>query len=121
MKHYIVNQPHFNKTKQSKKSLQPRILYLANLSFRNEGEIKTLPHRKLPGGSVVKNPPANAGDIGSILCPESKIPHATGKLSPRATTTDAHVSHSPCSATRETTAMRRPSTTTRVQHPTGHN
>ena len=26
--------------------------------------------RDFPGGSVVKNPPANAGDTGSILAPE---------------------------------------------------
>ena len=39
-----------------------------------------------PGGSVVKNPPASAGDTGSI--PDSgKIPHAAEQLSPWATTT----------------------------------
>ena len=62
-----------------------------------------------PGGTVVKNPPANAGDTGSILglgrshMPRSKkarVPqllslHARVRepqlLSPRATTTEAHV------------------------------
>ena len=41
---------------------------------------------KLPdGGAVVKNPPANAGDMGSS--PRSgKIPHAAEQLSPCATT-----------------------------------
>ena len=28
---------------------------------------KTRDNRDFPGGSVVKNPPANAGDMGSIL------------------------------------------------------
>ena len=28
-----------------------------------------------PGGSVVKNPPANAGDVGSILGGGHGIPH----------------------------------------------
>ena len=40
-----------------------------------------------PGGAVVKNPPANAGDTGSK--PRSgKIPHAAEQLSPCATTTE---------------------------------
>ena len=41
-----------------------------------------------PGGPVVKNPPSNAGDVGSIPGWGAKIPHATGQLSPRATTTE---------------------------------
>ena len=46
----------------------------------------------LPGGPVVKNPPSNAGDVGSIPGQGTKIPHATGQLSPRATTTEpAHL------------------------------
>ena len=36
-----------------------------------------------PGGPVVKNPPSNAGDAGSIPGRGTKIPHATGQLSPR--------------------------------------
>ena len=43
---------------------------------------KTL-HQDLPGGAVVTNPPANAGDTGS-----SPGPHATEQLSPCATTTE---------------------------------
>ena len=35
---------------------------------------------------MVKNPPSNAGDAGSILGQGTKIPHATGQLSPHATT-----------------------------------
>ena len=40
-----------------------------------------------PGGAVVKNPPANAGDIGSEPW-SGKIPHAAEQLSPCATTTE---------------------------------
>ena len=40
------------------------------------------------GGPVVKNPPANAGDMSSILGMGTKIPHATGQLSLCATTTE---------------------------------
>ena len=41
-----------------------------------------------PGGPVVKNPPSNAGDTGSIPGQGTKIPHATGQLSPHATTAE---------------------------------
>ena len=40
-----------------------------------------------PGGPVVKNPPYNAEDTDSIPGQGTKIPHAVGQLSPRATTT----------------------------------
>ena len=43
-----------------------------------------------PGGPVVKNPPSNAGDVGSIPGPGSKIPHATEQLSPYITTKTRH-------------------------------
>ena len=38
-----------------------------------------------PGGPVVKNLPSNAADVGSIPGWGTKIPHATGQLSPCAT------------------------------------
>ena len=42
-----------------------------------------------PGGPVVKNLPSNdAGDAGSISGWGTKIPQATGQVSPRATTTE---------------------------------
>ena len=41
-----------------------------------------------PGGPVVKNPPSNAGDTGSNPGRGTKIPHAMGQLSLRATTTE---------------------------------
>ena len=48
---------------------------------------KILQDRDFPGGTVVKNPPANAGDTG--LSPWSgKIPHAVEQLSPCITTTE---------------------------------
>jgi len=40
----------------------------------------------LPGGSAVKNPLANAGDMG--LIPDPEIPHAPEQLSLRSTTTE---------------------------------
>ena len=45
-------------------------------------------HRDFPGGPVVKNLPANAGDIGSILDVGIKIPLGVEQLSPRAGTTE---------------------------------
>ena len=53
------------------KNLQPRLLYPASISFRFDREIKTFTDKQklrelgFPGGAVVKNPPANAGDTGS--------------------------------------------------------
>ena len=44
--------------------------------------------RDFSGGPVVKNPPSNAGDESSIPGRETKIPHATGQLSPCAATTE---------------------------------
>ena len=50
-----------------------------------------------PGGTVVKNPPANAGDMGSSPgsgrshMPQSNKAHAPQLLSPCATATEAHV------------------------------
>ena len=41
-----------------------------------------------PGGPVVKNLPSNAGDTSWIPGQGTVIPHATGQLSPRATTTE---------------------------------
>ena len=44
-----------------------------------------------PGGPVVKGPPSNTGNSGSIPDQEIKIPHALRKLIPRATTREACV------------------------------
>ena len=52
-----------------------------------------------PGGPVVKNPPCNAGDMGSIPGQGTKIPHAAGQLSLCATTTElTHLNQSPHAA-----------------------
>ena len=34
----------------------------------------------LPGGPVVKNLPANAGNTGSIPCRETRSPHTVGQV-----------------------------------------
>ena len=39
-----------------------------------------------PGGPVVKNPPSNTGDAGSIPSQGTKITQATGQLNPPAST-----------------------------------
>ena len=44
--------------------------------------------RDFPGFPVVKNPPSNAGDVGSIPGRRTKIPHAAGQLSPHVATTE---------------------------------
>ena len=46
--------------------------------------IKIILLRNFPGGPVVKNPPSNAGDAGSIPGQGTKIPHAVGQLRPNA-------------------------------------
>ena len=48
-----------------------------------------------------KNPPANAGDVGLIPGPGTKIPRAAGQLSLCATTTEARAFWNLCSKTRE--------------------
>ena len=35
-----------------------------------------------PGGSALRNPPCNAGDVGSILGQVTKIPRAMEQLKP---------------------------------------
>ena len=64
--------------------------------------------RDFPSGLVVKNPPFNAGDTGSIPGWGIKISHATGQLNPCATTREAMCYNyractlwSPCTTTRE--------------------
>ena len=57
------------------------------MSFKNKMTV-----RDFPGGPVVKNLPYNAGDVGSVPGQGTKIPHATGQLSPRTTTTSSRAS-----------------------------
>ena len=49
--------------------------------------LKSGAERDFPG-PVVKNPPSNAGDVGSTPDRGTKIPHAEGQLSQHATTTE---------------------------------
>ena len=49
------------------------------------------PKWDFPGASGVKNPPCNAGDVGSIPAQGTNIPHAMGQLSPLATTREARM------------------------------
>ena len=55
--------------------------------------------RDFPEGPVVKNPPSDAGDGGSIPDGGTKVPHAVGHLSPHATAREKSVHHNrdPCS------------------------
>ena len=46
--------------------------------------------RDLPDGPVVKNLPSNLGDVGLIPGQGTKIPHATGQLSPCTTMKAQH-------------------------------
>ena len=47
--------------------------------------------RDFSGGAVVKNPPSNAGDMGSIPGQGTRTPHAAEKLRPRISTTEPAV------------------------------
>ena len=46
-----------------------------------------------PGGPVVKNPPSNAGYMGSVPGQGTKLSHATGQLSPCTTTRESERSN----------------------------
>ena len=66
-----------------------------------------------PSGPLVKNPPADTGDMGLIPDQGTKIPHASGQLSPCTTTTEpmylepvlcnkrSHLKEKPHTVTRE--------------------
>ena len=43
-------------------------MYKEFIQLNSKKQTKT-PNREFPGGAVDKNPPANAGDMGSILGP----------------------------------------------------
>ena len=45
-------------------------------------QVRNREAREFPGGPVVKNPPCNAGDVGSIPGQGTKIPYAAEQLSP---------------------------------------
>ena len=68
--------------------------YVYKLRLKGEG-------KDFPAGPVVKDPPASAGDTGSIRGQGTKIPHASGQLSPRVLQVLRLTLQSPSSATRE--------------------
>ena len=49
---------------------------LASVFFASSMGLKSIQGGTFPGGPVVKNLPCNAGDMGSIICQGTKIPHA---------------------------------------------
>ena len=61
--------------------------YLCNFSLSLKLiQVKKEKDRGSPGGSVIKNQPSRAGEMGSIPGPGTKIPHAVGQLNPSTTT-----------------------------------
>ena len=90
------------------KHCQPRILYLGKLFFINKGEIKTFLNRGFPGGTVVENLPANAGDTGSSPgLGRSHMPRSSWAREPQLLSLRVW---SLCSATREAAIVRGPRT-----------
>ena len=73
----------------------------------HKGAIKKHLQKDVPGGPVVKNPPCNAGDVGSIPGLGTEIPQALGQLSSHTATTEA--------------AIQLESPWTAVKHPACHN
>ena len=47
-------------------------------------------------GPVVKDPPLNAGDMGSTLGQGTKVPHTVRQLSPHSSTYRAHALEPAC-------------------------
>ena len=72
MNHYIVYLWHI-------------ILYISYTSIKKK---KRERERDFPGGPMVKKPPSNAGDVGSIPGQGTKIPHGVGQQSLHSTTTE---------------------------------
>ena len=61
------------------------------MSEANEGtKVQNIRRWDCSGGPVVKNPPFNARDAGSIPVLGTKIPHSTRQLSPRFANCTAH-------------------------------
>ena len=65
---------------------------MANSSTDVLTSIESVPG-DFPGGSVVGNPPSNAGAVGSIPGGGTKIPHAAGQLSLHASTREKPAHH----------------------------
>ena len=69
--------------------------YYSSIKTKTKTNLKIYHCRDFPGGAVVKNPPASAGDTGSSPAlgrshmPRSNSAHEPQLLSPRATTAEA--------------------------------
>ena len=86
-------------------------VFCPNLNFSRQPEVaENTRDQDFPGGPVVKNPPASAGDPGSSLVWEDSI--CCRQLKPR-TTAEAPAPQTPCSVTREPTTVRSLCATTR--------
>ena len=71
---------------------------------KNKAEQQNCTAGNFPGGPVVKNPPSNAGDAGSIPGLGTKFLHAAGQLSTCVATREALATQHeepPCIATKE--------------------
>ena len=74
---------------------QARVLEWGTIAFSACVLARAIFHLKMsslldfPGGPMVKTPPCNAGDMGSIPGQGTKIPHVMEQLSPSNTTTKA--------------------------------
>ena len=67
----------------------PRIFFKKqNINLQGRVAAKKQWTRGCTGGPMVKNPPSNAGDVGSIPAWGTKIPCASRQLSLHAATTD---------------------------------
>ena len=66
-----------------------------------KGKLNSIIQWDFPCGPVVKNPPSNAGDAGSIPGQGTKIPHAVGQLRPAPQRKVAHAAMKiSCAATK---------------------
>ena len=63
-------------------------VYANTSQLSSDARVKARRPRDFPGGPVFENLRCNAGDSGSIHGGGTKIPHATGQLSPCTTTKD---------------------------------
>ena len=103
--------------------LRVGFLQLCRAHQGSPSSLLNVQHLDFPGGTVVKNPPANAEDTGSSPGPgrshmsRSHYAHAPQLLSlPSGARVPQYQSlhaQSPCSATREATAVRSPRTATK--------
>ena len=69
---------------------------------------------------MVKNPPSNAGDAGSIPGRGTKIPHATGQLGPRTANEHARATGEPACCNYRAHLLGSPRATIR-EKPAHHN